>query len=276
MLNKKLNIYHQKPYQVYNLKGKSRVILLCDHASNYIPSKYKNLGLSKKEIYRHIGWDIGAASIAKKIANRLNATLIMSGYSRLLVDCNRPLGVPEAFIKVSENTVIPENLRLTKKIKKYRAKKYCIPYRNRIDKILKSRIRKKIIPIIIAVHSFTPVYRGFVRPWHLGLLYRKDRRMVSLVQNQMKNNKSIKIGINEPYKCNLKGDYSIPYFGESNGLPNILFEIRQDLINNNAGVIKWSNKLSNLLEKIISHQTVKSSIVPYKDVLIYYNKRNKI
>jgi len=276
MLNKKLNIYHQKPYQVYNLKGKSRAIILCDHASNYIPSKYKSLGLGKNEIYRHIGWDIGAALVAKKIANRLNATLIMSGYSRLLVDCNRPLGVPEAFIEISENTLIPGNLNLTTKDRKFRAKKYCIPYRNRIDKILKSRIRKKIIPIIIAVHSFTPVYKGFVRPWHLGLLYRKDRRMVSLIQDQMVNNKSIKIGINEPYKCNLKGDYSIPYFGESNGLPNILFEIRQDLIKNNAGIIKWSKKLSNLLEKIISHTTVESSIVPFKDVLIYYKKKNKI
>jgi len=232
--------------------------------------------LGKNEIYRHIGWDIGAALVAKKIANRLNATLIMSGYSRLLVDCNRPLGVPEAFIKISENTLIPGNLNLATKDRKFRAKKYCIPYRNRIDKILKSRIRKKIIPIIIAVHSFTPVYKGFVRPWHLGLLYRKDKRMVSLIQDQMVNNKSIKIGINEPYKCNLKGDYSIPYFGESNGLPNILFEIRQDLIKNNAGIIKWSKKLSNLLEKIISHTTVESSIVPFKDVLIYYKKKNKI
>ena len=276
MPNKKSKTIHQKPYQVYNLKGKSRMIILCDHASSYIPSKYMNLGLGKKEIRRHIGWDIGAALVAKKIAKRLNATLIMSGFSRLLVDCNRPLGVPQAFTEISESTIIPANLNLTKKNKKYRAKKYCIPYRDRIDKILRSRIRKKIIPVIIAVHSFTPVYKGFVRPWHLGLLYRKDRRMVSLVQDQMINNKSIKIGINEPYKCNLKGDYSIPYFGESNGLPNILFEIRQDLINNKAGVIKWSHKLSNLLEKIIFHPTIKSSITAYKDVLIYYKKKNKI
>ena len=276
MVIKKLNGYHHKPYQVYNLKGKSRVILVCDHASNYIPPKYKNLGLHKNEIDRHIGWDIGAAVVAKRISNKLNATLIMSGYSRLLVDCNRPFEVPEAFIEKSENTLIPGNLNLTRKDKQYRAIKYCIPYRNRIDKILKSRIRNNIIPIIIAVHSFTPVYKDFVRPWHLGLLYRKDRRMTSLVQDLLRNDKSIKVGINEPYKCNLKGDYSIPYFGESNGLPCILFEIRHDLIISNTGVIKWSGKLLNLLKKIIFHPTVESSIPPYKDVLIYYKKKNKI
>ena len=151
-----------------------------------------------------------------------------------------------------------------------------MPYRNRIDKILKARMENKIIPIIISVHSFTPIYKAFVRPWHLGLLFRKDKRMTSLAEGQLRKNKSIKIGINEPYICNLRGDFSIPYFAEANGLPYLLFEIRHDLIKNNSGVIKWSKILSNLLEKIIFHPIIESSIAPYKDVLIYYRKNNKI
>ena len=131
----KKNTY--KPYEVYNERSKNRVILLCDHASKKIPKKFKNLGLSKKEINRHIGWDIGVALVAKKIAKQLNSTLIMSGYSRLIIDCNRPFGVPEAFIKKSENTIIPGNLNISKKDKIKRAKLYCLPYREKINSILK-------------------------------------------------------------------------------------------------------------------------------------------
>ena len=225
MKNKKLKIHHNKSYQIYKPNGKNRIILICDHASNYIPSAYKNLGLKKNQIQRHIGWDIGAAAVAKKLSINLDATLIMSGYSRLLIDCNRPFGVSEAFIKRSENTVIPGNLKLTKKEKKYRAKKFCIPYRNKIDKIIKFRIKKNIIPIIVSIHSFTPIYNGKSRPWHLGLLYRREKRIFSLLKKELRKDKSTNIGINEPYKCNLNGDFSIPYFAELNGLPCILLEI---------------------------------------------------
>ena len=126
------------------------------------------------------------------------------------------------------------------------------------------------------MHSFTDFYKDVHRPWHLGLLYRKDRRLTSLILEQLKKNRSIKVGINEPYKCNLKGDFSIPYFAELNGLPCILLEIRQDLINANTGVNKWSKKLSNLLNKIIFHQNIESSVRKPKDVLLYYKKKNKI
>lgn len=265
-----------KPYEVYNEQGKNRVILLCDHASNKIPKRFKSLGLSKKEINRHIGWDIGAALVAKKIAKELNSTLIMSGYSRLIIDCNRPFGVSEAFIKKSENTIIPGNLNINRKDKINRAKLYCLPYREKINSILKKRIGNKITPIIISMHSFTDFYKGVSRPWHLGLLYRKDRRLTSLILKQLKKDKSIKVGINEPYKCNLKGDFSIPYFAELNGLPNILFEIRQDLIRNKKGVDIWSKRISKILKKTISHPEISYPLIPPRDILAYYKKGNKI
>ena len=276
MKDKKLVFNYNKSYQVYRSNGKNRVILICDHASNYNPSKYKNLGLNKNQIQRHIAWDIGVEAVAKKLSKKLNATLIMSGYSRLLIDCNRPFGASEAFIKKSENTIIPGNLKLSKKEKKYRAKKFCIPYRNIISKIIKFRMKKNIIPIIVSLHSFTPIYKGSSRPWHLGLLYRREKRIFSLLNKELSKDKAIKIGINEPYKCNLKGDFSIPYFAESNGLPCILLEIRQDLINTSTGVIKWSKKLSYLLNKVIFNHNIESSVRKPKDVLLYYKKRNVI
>ncbi len=264
------------PYKVYNINSASRVLLICDHASNYIPKKYKNLGLKKNDINRHIGWDIGAKSVARKISNKLNSTLITNEYSRLLIDCNRPFKAKDAFIKKSENTIIPGNLNLSKKEKQIRALKYCIPYRNMIEKIIKDKIKNKIIPIIVAIHSFTPIYKGEVRPWHLGLLYRKDKRMTSLALKILAESKLIKTGINEPYKCNLIGDFSIPYFGESNGFPCILFEIRQDLIKKIKGQIYWSNKISNILQKIIFDSTINYTAIQRKDVLVYYKRYNKI
>ena len=276
MKNKRLKIKKNKPYKIFKYNGTNRVIILCDHASNYIPPKYKNLGLKNNQIQKHIGWDIGAANVAKKISKSLDATLIMTGYSSLLIDCNRPFGVPEAFIKKSENTIIPGNFNLTKKEKTYRAEKYCIPYRNKIENIIKSRMKKKIIPIIISIHSFTPVYNGKSRPWHLGLLFRKEKRLFSLLIKELQKDKSIKTGINQPYKCNLKGDFSIPYFAELKGLPCILLEIRQDLINSKSGVIKWSKKIFKLINKIILHQNIESSVRRHQDVLLYYNKKNKI
>ena len=180
------------------------------------------------------------------------------------------------FIKKSENTIIPGNFNLTKKEKTYRAKKYCIPYRNKIENIIKSRMKKKIIPIIISIHSFTPVYNGKSRPWHLGLLFRKEKRVFSLLIKELQKDKSIKTGINQPYKCNLKGDFSIPYFAEMNGLPCILLEIRQDLINSKSGVIKWSKKILKLINKIILHKNIEFSVRRHQDVLLYYNKKNKI
>ena len=104
MKDKKLVFNYNKSYQVYRSNGNNRVIFICDHASNYIPSKYKNLGLNKNQIQRHIAWDIGVAAVAKKLSKKLNATVIMSGYSRLLIDCNRPFGASESFIKKTENT----------------------------------------------------------------------------------------------------------------------------------------------------------------------------
>ena len=265
-----------KPYEVFNEKGSSRVVLLCDHATNKIPKKLRNLGLRNKEINKHIGWDIGAALVAKRIALNLDSVLILSGYSRLIIDCNRPFGVPEAFIRKSENTLIPGNMNLSKKNKRERARKYCLPYRTKVEKIINKKIKKKIIPIIVAIHSFTPIYKGVSRPWHLGLLYRKDKRITSLILSKLKGNSLITVGVNQPYKLNLKGDFSIPYFAESKGLPNILFEIRQDLVSSRKGVTVWSNRLSKLLKKIIYHPRLKSSTRPAKDVLLYYKKRNRI
>ena len=265
-----------KPCHTINQKSSNRIIVICDHASKLIPKKYKRLGLNTKEIKSHIGWDIGAASLAKGIALRLDSTLLLTGYSRLIVDCNRALGHPEAFIDKSENTFIPGNHNLSNAEKQIRAKLYCLPYRKKIAKNIDLRLKRKQIPIIISIHSFVPKYKGIKRPWHLSLLYRKDKRLTSLVLKKLKKNKLIKIKINKPYDSEIYNVFTIPFFAESQGFPYLYLEIRQDLLINKKKINNWSRKISKLIKEIIINPKANFILNPSKNILKYYNKKNKI
>jgi|TARA_B100000929_G_scaffold114488_1_gene90813 predicted N-formylglutamate amidohydrolase len=265
-----------KPYSIYNLNENSKIIIVCDHASKIIPKKYKNLGLSQKNIKRHIGWDIGALKLAKKIAKNTNSTLIYSGYSRLLIDCNRSLKSKGTFIKKSEDTIIPGNINISKNEKILRAKKYYFPYHDQINNILERKLKKKIIPIIVSIHSFTPTYLNKPRPWHIGLLQRRDKRLTSLFANEIKKKTNIVLGINQPYKLNLKGDFTIPFFAETNGLPNVLIEIRQDLLVHNNKINYWCNLISLILKKYYDHNSLKYCLKFSNKIKTYYKKENNL
>ena len=128
-------------FSVYRPTSLSKIIILCDHASNHIPKKYKNLGLKLSNVNKHIGWDIGALKVAKKISKNINCPLIHSCFSRLLVDCNRSLKSQGAFVIKSEDIVIPGNKNVSKKEKLLRAKKYYFPYHDQINKIIKKKIK---------------------------------------------------------------------------------------------------------------------------------------
>ena len=263
-----------KPYSIYNHNEHSKIIILCDHASKTIPKKYKNLGLSQKNVNKHIGWDIGALKLAKKISKRTNSTLIYSGYSRLLVDCNRALQTKGAFIKKSEDIIIPGNLEINRAEKILRAKKYYFPYHNKIKSILNKKLRKKIVPIFVSIHSFTPVYLKKIRPWHIGLLYLDDKRLTSFFANEIKKNKKLKLGINQPYKMMLKGDFTVPFFAEINGCPYVLIEIRQDLLIKNESINYWSDLISKILKKYYDHDSLKYYTKSSKKIKEYYKKNN--
>ena len=265
-----------KPYFIYNKNEHSKIILLCDHASKIIPKKYKNLGLSQKNVNRHIGWDIGALKLAKKISKKINSTLIYSGYSRLLVDCNRSLKSKDAFIKKSEDTIIPGNIDINKNEKIVRAKKYYSPYHNVIKKIIEKQLKKDIIPIIVSIHSFTPKYLNKSRPWHIGLLQRRDKRLTSLFVNEIKRNGNLVLGINQPYKLNLQGDFTIPFFAESKGLPNVLIEIRQDLLIQNKTINYLCNLITKILKKNYNHNSLNYCLKFSNQIIEYYKIKNKL
>jgi len=265
-----------KSFSVYRATSLSKIIILCDHASNYIPKKYNNLGLKRSDVNKHIGWDIGALKVAKKISKNINCSLIHSSFSRLLIDCNRHLKSSGAFIKKSEDIVIPGNKNVSKKEKLLRAKKYYFPYHDQINKVIERKLKDKIVPILVSIHSFTPIYLGESRPWHIGLLQRKDQRLSSIFAKEIKKNKKIVLGINQPYKLDLAGDFTIPFFSESYGLPHVLIEIRQDLLIKNKSINFWSNFISDILNKNYNNDKLNYCLTPSNKISDYYQNKNKL
>jgi predicted N-formylglutamate amidohydrolase len=254
------------PFAIVNPQGKSRAIVACDHASNYIPRRLGTLGLGSEDRKRHIAWDIGAAEVACILSNQLDAPLILAGYSRLVVDCNRPLNVSDAFAERSENTTIPGNIGISAAEKSERASAFFWPYHDALHDLIESRIGTGKVPILVGVHSFTPIYRGISRPWHVGVHYRLDARAAVLALAALRREPGLTVGDNEPYNVTLEGDYTAPVHAERRGMPYVLFEIRQDLVASEEGIQGWANRLAGVLRVILDHKNPNSFGKPAQDV----------
>lgn len=233
--------------ETVNAGGKSPYVLLCEHASNYIPARYNGLGLDAVELERHIAWDIGVAPIARELSHALDAPLVLSGYSRLLIDCNRPVGVPTSIPEISESTPIPGNTGLTDDERAYRAMNFFWPFQKEVARILDRRQAEKTPTIVFGVHSFTPMFKGFARPWHAGVLFRKARSLGNALVEALQE-PGLSVVANEPYRIEDGGDHTVPVHGEERGLDAVLIEIRQDLIGHPVGQSAWAKRLAPALQ----------------------------
>ena len=249
MLRKNSDVPDRDPpaVETVNAQGKSPYVLLCEHASNYIPARYDRLGLAPSELKRHIAWDIGVAPIARELSRALDAPLVLSGYSRLLIDCNRPVGVPTSIPEISESTPIPGNSGLTDDERAYRAANFFWPFQEEVARILDRRQAENTPTIVFGVHSFTPIFKGFVRPWHAGILFRKARSLGNALVEALQE-PGLSVVANEPYRIEDGGDHTVPVHGESRGLDAVLIEIRQDLIGKHAGQSAWAKRLAPALQ----------------------------
>lgn len=233
--------------ETVNASGKSPYVLLCEHASNSIPARYNKLGLDAAELERHIAWDIGVAPIARALSRLLDAPLVLAGYSRLLIDCNRPVGVATSIPQISESTHIPGNIALSADERAYREATFYWPFQKEVTWILDQRQASKAPTIIFGVHSFTPVFKGFVRPWHAGILFRKAQRLGNAMVQALQEPGLI-VAANEPYRIEDDGDHTVPVHGEARGLDAVLIEIRQDLIGHADGQTEWVKRLAPALQ----------------------------
>src|SRR5579863_6857822 len=247
------------PVTVYNSDGKSPFLLVADHAGNLIPRALGRLGVSEAELQRHIAWDIGIAGLGCLLADALDAALIKQNYSRLVIDCNRPLDAASSIPKISEDTSIPGNVGLDERNKAARATAIFRPYHDRIEAELNRRRQAGHNTALVSLHSFTPVFKGVARPWHAAVLYNRDPRFAHRLIALLNAEKEFTIGDNAPYTVSDATDYTIPVHAERRGLHHVLIEIRQDLIADEDGQREWALRLARLLP--LGHRELLERIV---------------
>ena len=233
--------------------GGSPFLLICDHASRYIPRKLGDLGVPESELRRHVAWDIGAAGVARRLAAALDAFVILQNYSRLVVDCNRPLDSPGSIVARSEATDIPGNAGVDAEAAAARAREIFEPYHSRIGAELDRRAAQGRPAILVSVHSFTPVYHSVARPWHVGMLYGRDARVAHRLLEIIRAEGRWNVGDNEPYAVTATTDYAIPVHCEKRGIAHVGLEIRQDLIEQAPGQAEWATRIAAWLEAIAPH-----------------------
>jgi len=235
------------PFEVEHRDGGSPFVIICDHASRTLPRALGSLGLEPEDLQRHIAWDIGARGVALRLGAALDAFVACQRYSRLVIDCNRKIGHPDSIATSSERTSIPGNQHVSREQAAARAREIFEPYHDQIRAELDRRRDQHRPAILIAVHSFTPVFLEVARPWHAGVLFNRDTRLADPLLRLLRAESDLVVGCNEPYAVTDTSDYSVNHHGAARDLPHVEIEIRQDLIADEAGQTAWAQRLARLL-----------------------------
>jgi predicted N-formylglutamate amidohydrolase len=220
-------------------------VIACDHASRAVPRALGRLGLDESLISRHIGWDIGAAALSHALARRLELPVVLSGYSRLVIDCNRRLDDPTSIVLESDGDMIPGNVGLTAPARAARVREVFDPYHAALSAQL--RATAGAAPALVTVHSFTDVFGGRERPWHCGILWDRDPRLPLAMLAALRAEPGLMVGDNEPYSGRHPANFTIESHAVRHGFPHVCIEVRQDLLATAAGVEAWAERLARPL-----------------------------
>jgi predicted N-formylglutamate amidohydrolase len=235
------------PCEMTGHGGPAPFVIGCDHAGRAIPRSLGTLGLSPQELASHVAWDIGAGEVARQLAAALGAVAFCQRYSRLVVDCNRPLDAPDSIVTRSERVVISGNEGIGRDEAEARARAVFHPYHEQIRSELDRRKAAGRPSLFIAVHSFTPVFLDIPRPWHAGVLYNRDARLAERLLELLEREGDLVVGRNEPYAASELTDYSLVTHAERRDIPCVELELRQDLIADADGQRAWAMRLARLL-----------------------------
>lgn len=238
------------PYEVVNEKGKARVLILCDHAGNAVPSCLDNLGLSGEDLKKHSAIDIGARGVAIELARILDAPCVLANYSRLVVDLNRYLDHPTAFVPDCEGHEIPGNLDISNAERRARITEIYEVYHKEIERQLQKFEEADVIPAIISIHSFTKSFYKQIRPWEIGVLWVHDERLPRPAMEHLRGQGFV-VGDNEPYDARMLWGTTVNVHGDVHGFPNVLFEIRNDLVSTGEGEIKMAHALADSMQDML-------------------------
>lgn len=244
------------PVSVFNGDGKSTFLIVADHAGNGFPRALGTLGLGATDRERHIAWDLGIAGVCRSLSDLLDAPLIQQNYSRLVIDCNRPLGTAQSIPEASDGTPVPGNQGLDTAARQAREAEIFHPYHTRVTAELDRRRGGGEPAVLIAMHSFTPVFGGVARPWHVGLLHNRDRRFAQAMLALLRAETGLTVGDNEPYDVSDATDWTIPAHGERRGALHVGIEIRQDLIARAEDQRAWAERLAAVLPRALASCTV--------------------
>lgn len=240
------------PFTGLNADGRAELLLICDHADQAVPASLGRLGLDDAVLARHIGWDIGAASVTRLLAERLGAPAVLSGYSRLVIDCNRALDDPTSIPTISDGHVVPGNQELSAEDKRVRADACFWPYHRAIEAQLERALALGTAPAVISIHSFTPQMQGLDRPWHIGILWENDPRLPVPLMAALSAQGGLVVGDNEPYSARDPEGFTLRHHAIPRGLPHVLIELRQDEIATAAGAARFAGHLEAALAPILA------------------------
>jgi predicted N-formylglutamate amidohydrolase len=226
------------------------VLFLCDHASSAMPAEYGNLGLTTEEFERHIAYDIGAAPLTRALAHHFGAPALLANFSRLLVDPNRGADDPTLVMRLSDRTIVPGNARIDATEIERRRQRFWQPYRDGTARMIEAMLASGVVPAIVSIHSFTPVWKGVARPWQVSVLWDSDPRMaVSFIAALRAE--GLVVGDNEPYDGALEGD-TLYQHATQRGLAHMLIEMRQDLVAGADEVAHWAERLARHLRPVLA------------------------
>jgi predicted N-formylglutamate amidohydrolase len=247
------------PFVVRNGESRVPALLVCDHASRRFPRALGTMGLDPFARRCHLAVDIGAGALTNRIAEALGVTAVLCEYSRLIVDCNRQLMDPGAFLEFGDGVVVPGNRNLHKEDKARRAEAIYWPYHSAIDAQIKRLGNAGVTPVFVSIHSFTPVMNGETRTWEMGVLWDEDRPTAELFVNGLREAGYL-VGDNEPYSGKAPQDFTIDHHAEGSGMPHVGIEIRQDLIHHDDGV----ERIAGVLGKVVADAAARAELVGRK------------
>lgn len=238
------------PVTVEQPHGNSLFVLACDHGGRHIPRSLGTLGVSDTDLWSHIAWDVGAAAVARLLAERLDATLVVQNYSRLVIDCDRPLAAADSIPLLGEWLSIDGNEALDESAVAARREAIFQPYHEALAAVLDHRRLHRQATVLLSLQSFAPVYRGISRPWHINVMHHHDEEVAAAVLRLLRRDERLQIGDNEPYSLADGSSYTIPTHGEARGIPHVAVQFRHDLIADEAGQKSWAGRFANLLKQV--------------------------
>jgi predicted N-formylglutamate amidohydrolase len=242
----------------------SPVVLVCDHASNHLPSRYDSLGLTAENRRKHFAWDPGALGLSRHLSELLDAPLVYGCVSRLILDVNRRPSDVDSIVEAADGVEVPGNVGLPADERERRVAEVYAPYHAAIEDLLANRAKQGRPSALIAIHTYTPSLHGVVRPWHCGVIFARDSRIGKALVKGLRSEVGLLVGVNEPYAPSDRVYHTMLRHGEANGHPAAMIEVRNDLVAESDGQEAWAARLAPLL-KATAQMSLNAAPGPLKE-----------